>query len=153
PKARLPLLQKGVFVRHYGYQLSGLTGKLGPAPGNLYHYLHVSMFDPLFPFRVIDRRDADQPREELITGSRNRLMRLATEKSSNESTDEESGSQIRHHRPMEYVTPPGSTDPSIGIEYWVVFNFKKVKKDVTLRSHSNELYVHRGHPVVGVLNG
>jgi hypothetical protein len=54
---------------------------------------------------------------------------------------------------MEYVTPPGATEPSIGIEYWVVFNFKKVKKEVTLRGHSNELYIHKGHPVVGVLNG
>src|SRR5262249_3281218 len=139
PKAKLPLLKKGVLARHYAYQLSGLTGKLGPAPGNLYHYLHVALFDPLFPFRVIDRREADQPREELITGSRNRLMRLATRKSTAELTDEEeAGSQMRLHRRMEFVTPPGSTEPSIGIEYWVVFNFKKIKKnevtEVTLRS-------------------
>jgi hypothetical protein len=153
PKSKLPLLKKGVLVRHYAYQLSGIAGKLGPAPGNLYHYLHVSMFDPLFPFRVIDRRDPDQPREELITGSRNRLMRLTLRKSSSDSSEDESGSEIRHYRPMEYITPPNSTEPSIGIEYWVVFNFKKVKKEVTLRGHSNELYVHKGHPIVGVLNG
>src|SRR5213075_1977281 len=98
--------------------------------------------------------DADQPREELIIGSRNRLMKLSLQKSSTETSEEEAGSEIKHYRPMEYVTPPGSTDPSIGIEYWVVFNFKKVKKEeVTLRSQSNELYVHRGHPILGVLNG
>jgi hypothetical protein len=160
-KAKLPVFNKGVLVRHYSYQLSGLTGRLGPAPGNLYHYLHVSMFDSLFPFRVIDRREEDEPRDELITGTRNRLMRLTSKKPGEAIGDEEAGggsrSELKHHRPMEYVTPPGSTEPSIGIEYWVVFNFKKgktdKKEDRTLRSHSNELYVHRGHPIVGVLNG
>src|SRR5207244_1413512 len=92
PKAKLPVLTKGVLTRHYGYQLSGITGKLGPAPGNLYHYLHVSMFDPLFPFRVIDRRDADEPRDELITGTRNRLMKLALKKADEPAGEAETGS-------------------------------------------------------------
>ena len=54
---------------------------------------------------------------------------------------------------MEYVTPPGSTEPTIGIEYWVVFNYKKTGKDYSLRSHSNELYIQKGHPIIGTLNG
>jgi hypothetical protein len=155
--SKMPQLKKGVLVRHYAYQLSGVIGKLGPAPGNLYHYLHVSMFDPLFPFRVIDRRD-DQIKDEVITGARNRLMRLAVLKqTSAEPVDEESsGSEMKHYRPMEFVNPPGSSDPCIGVEYWVVFNYRKKKKgskDVTLRGHSNELFAHKGHPIVGVLNG
>jgi hypothetical protein len=157
--SKMPQLKKGVLIRHYSYQLSGVTGKLGPAPGNLYHYLHVSMFDPLFPFRVIDRRD-DQIKDEVVTGSRNRLMRLALDKeasTSSEPVDEESsGSEMKHYRPMEFVNPPGSSDPCIGVEYWVVFNYRKKKKgskEVMLRGQSNELFVHKGHPIVGVLNG
>ena len=148
------MLGQGTLVRHYSYKLNGLEKKLGPSPGNLYHYLHCSVFDPLLPFRLIDLRDS--ARDELVTGSRNRLMRLVAQ-GSRERLPDESGSEIRHHREMEYVVPFGTEDPSIGIEYWVVFNYRKGhgadKDQLLLRSRSNELFIQSGHPVVGSLHG
>jgi hypothetical protein len=156
----LPELRKGTLVRHYGYKLPGLSGSLSPSPGNLYHYLHLSMFDPMLPFRVIDLRpgDKEKNRGELVTGSRNRLMRLV-KSAAGESEDEvQRGSVIKHYRQMEYVIPPGGSTPCIGIEYWVVFNYRKPPSGaksagLVLRPHSNELFVQKGHPVVGTLNG
>jgi len=155
----VPQLKKGTAVRHYSYKLPGLDGSLSPSPRNLYHYLHCSMFDPVFPFRIVDLRpqDPERNRVELVTGSRNRLMKLV--KAGQEEGEDESQkrSVMKHHRPMEFVVPPGTTEPCIGIEYWVVFNYKKVsgskKDDVIIRPHSNELYVQTGHPIIGTLNG
>jgi len=153
---KLPNLAKGTLLRHYSYKLPKLDKSLAPSPGNLYHYLHCSLFDPLFPFRVIDLRDTDRARDELVTGSRNRLMRLLR-RSGSDASGEERGSEIRHYRPMEYMLPYGTEDPSIGIEYWVVLNYRKGKgakrDEVVLRSHSNELYVQTGYPIIGSLNG
>ncbi len=151
--SHLPELASGTLVRHFGYKLPGVSGSLSPSEGNLYHYLHVSLFDPLFPFRVIDLRDAKRARDELVTGNRNRLMRLV------QKTEEgaEGRIEIRHHRPMEYVAPHGTTDPSIGIEYWVVFAFRKgpkgKEKEQVLRPASNEVFAQKGHPIIGTLNG
>jgi hypothetical protein len=150
---RVPPFSQGTLVRHYGYKLSGLEKTLSPAPGNLYSFLHCSMFDPLFPFRIIDLRDPDPdrpPKDELVTGSRNRLMRHT------QTREEEEGgrTEIRHYRPMEYVVPQGTSDPSIGVEYWVVYNYKKSgKNEWQLRASSNELFVQQGYPIVGTLNG
>jgi hypothetical protein len=153
---RLPRLKKGTVVRHYSYKLPYLDGSLSPSPRNLYHYLHCSMFDPILPFRVIDVRDPARAKDELVTGSRNRLMKLAQAGLAKEG-EEERGSVLKHHRPMEFIVPPGTQDPCIGIEYWVVFNYKPgsgAKKDeLVLRPHSNEIYVQTGHPIVGTLNG
>lgn len=146
--ARAPELKKGTLVRHVGYRLPKLENALHSSPGNLWHYLQYSAFDPLLPFRVIDLREGRR-KNEVVRGSRNRLMRLATEKAE-EPEEDETGSQLRHHRPMEFFTPHGSAEPSIGIEYWVVLNYHKTKG---LRSHSNELFVPRGYPVVGTMNG
>jgi hypothetical protein len=149
----IPELASGTLVRHYGYKLPGVSGSLSPSEGNLYHFLHVSLFDPLFPFRVIDLRDTAKARDELVTGNRNRLMRLVQTK----EEGAEGRIEIRHHRPMEYVAPHGSTDPSIGIEYWVVFAFRKgpkgKEKDQILRPASNEVFAQKGHPIIGTLNG
>jgi hypothetical protein len=153
---KLPTLAQGTLVRHIAYQLPYLEGSLSPTPGNLYHFLHCSMFDPLFPFRLFDLRDADRARDELITGSRNRLMRLVKTKEP-QPTEEEKGSDVKHHRQMEYIVPPGTQDPCIGIEYWVVFNYRKgtgaKREELVLRPQSNVLYVQTGHPIIGTLNG
>jgi hypothetical protein len=149
---KTPTLKKGTLARHYSYSLAGTEKTLSASPGNLYHFLHSSMFDPLFPFRVFDLRDPEGHKDELVSGSRNRLMKLVQKKGGG---DEESGSEIRHYRPMEYVVPHGATVPCIGIEYWVVLNYKKNTKtgESSLRGNSNELYVQTGHPIIGTLNG
>jgi hypothetical protein len=157
-KIKLPFLTKGTLVRHYTYKLTNLEKQLGPSPGNLYHYLHFSMFDPLLPFRLIDLRLKTKERDEIIRGSRNRLMLLA-EKGTPDSIGEDTGSQLRHYRPMEYITPLGFDDSSIGVEYWVVFSYRTRKEkasskaEIVLRSSSNDLFVQAGHPIVGTLNG
>lgn len=149
---KLPELAKGTLIRHFEYKMDGLVGSLAPSPGNLYHYLHAVMFDPLLPFRVFDLRKAG--RAEIVTGSRNRLMKLANK---TQEGGEETGSEVRHYREMEYVVPSGDLDPSVGIEYWVVLNFRKGKSshkdDLILRSRSNELYIDPSHPILGCLNG
>jgi hypothetical protein len=43
------------------------------------------------------------------------------------ASEEEAGSEIRHHRQMEFVVPYGTQETSIGIEYWVVLNYRKGK--------------------------
>ncbi|MCS6896459.1 MAG: hypothetical protein NZM29_00670, partial [Nitrospira sp.] len=152
--ARIPTLQKGTLVRHIGFKLPKLDGSLAPSPGNLYHYLHCSAFDPLLPFRLIDLR-GETANNQIVTGSRNRLMRLAQASAS--AVADDTGSQMRYHREMEYFAPHGTQDPSIGIEYWVVFNYRKgrgtQREQLVLRPHSNELFVQTGHPVIGTLNG
>jgi hypothetical protein len=142
---KTPRLAKGTLVRHFTYKLTGLSGKLGPGTGNLYHYLHASLFDPLFPFRIHDLRDRNV-RQELVRGSRNRLMRL-------QESDTDSRTDIKHYRPMEYVSPLGTQDSSVGIEYWVVLSQKKQKDGYALRAQSNELFIETGYPIIGTLNG
>ncbi len=149
---KLPLLSKGTMVRHFAYKLPDLAQSLAPSPGNLYHYLHCSMLDPLFPFRLIDLREPEKARDELVTGSRNRLMKLLSAKTA-AAPEEEAGSEVRHYRPMEFIVPHGADEASIGIEYWVVLNYRKRKEELVLRSQSNELYVQPGHPIIGTLNG
>jgi hypothetical protein len=152
---KLPTLAYGTLVRHIAYKLPGISGSLSPSPGNLYHFLHTSMFDPLFPFRVVDIRDAEKARDELVTGNRNRLMRrvVIKEKEKEKDEDTEDRIQMRYHRPMEYVTPHGGTAPTIGIEYWVVFASKKGKEGQVLRHSSSELFAQPRHPIIGTLNG
>ena len=149
---RAPSLSKGTLVRHVNYRLGGVSKALAPSPGNLYHYLHYSLFDPILPFRVIDIRREGKERNELVTGSRNRLMRLSTEKSATEE-DKEARVQVRHHCPMEYITPLGSDEPCIGVEYWVVFAQRKKDDRLELRGNSSELFIQPNHPIVGTLNG
>ena len=111
------------------------------------------MFDPLLPFRVIDLREQGKEKDELVTGSRNRLMAYVARKESLDEegsfSDETKRTVLKHYRPMEYISPLGSNIPCIGIEYWVMFNFKKsAKKDeFVLRPNSNELFVQTGHPI------
>jgi Histidine kinase-, DNA gyrase B-, and HSP90-like ATPase len=143
----VPVLRKGTLVRHVNYQLPKLAGTLGPSPGNLYHYLHGSAFDPLLPFRLIDLRGGKLD-NQIVTGSRNRLMKLDLWEP--ETSPNKSGSYLRHQREMEYFAPHGTQEPCIGVEYWVVFNYKQ-KHPITLRPQSNELFVQTGHPVVGTL--
>jgi hypothetical protein len=148
-----PVLEHGTLVRHIEYKLPNLSGTLSPSPGNLYQHLHNTMFDPLLPFRAIDLRDEARARDERITGSRNRLMRLVEQK------DEESEGrvEIRHHRPMEYFSLSPGDVASTGIEYWVVNHYRKSKKggkdELVLRSNSIDSFVAPAYPIIGTLNG
>ncbi|WP_395620495.1 hypothetical protein [Dokdonella sp.] len=145
-----PALVHGTFVRHICYRLGGISKSLGPAPGNLYHYLHYTLFDPILPFRIWDLRAGSQGRSEYVGGSRNRLMQNFAKRDG----DKSGNVQVRHHRRMEYVVPSGSDVPCVGIEYWVVLAFKKQgENESTLRGNSTELFVQTGHPIVGTLNG
>lgn len=151
-RLRLAGLRTGTIVRHYSYKLAGLTGVLSPVSGNLYHYLQYSMFDTLLPFRVIDLREKEREKNEIVKGSRNRLMEYTEAADAAESED--SRTQLRHFRPMEFVVPHGAIEPCIGIEYWVVFNYEKKKGgEYTLRRDSNGLFVQKRLPIVGTLNG
>jgi len=143
-----PFLEYGTLVRHVNYRLSGISKSLQASPGNLYHYLHYSLFDPVLPFRVWDIRDPSRLRSEYVGGSRNRLL-------SRSISAEGSGNvQVRHYRPMEYIVPAGGDTPCIGIEYWVVLAFRKQgESEDVLRANSAELFVQNGHPIVGTLNG
>lgn len=147
---RSPELRHGTLIRHIGFELSGLDKGLSSAPGNLYHYLHLSMFDPLIPFRAMDIRD-NRAKDERIGGSRNRLMKLVEK---GEEDDGESGrTSVIHHKEMEDIIPLGSEDSRIGVEYWVIEAKRTTKGELHLRSSSNELFVQRGYPVVATLNG
>jgi hypothetical protein len=152
PEAKVPDLAIGTVVRHVGYRLNNLDKGLQASPGNLYHYLHFSMFDPLIPFRVVDLRP-ENVKNEYIGGSRNRLMAKSNRQKEQTDDVDDSNVQVRHYRPMEYVVPSGTTDACIGVEYWVVLGYRKKGEDYELRSYSNELFVQQGHPIVGTLNG
>jgi hypothetical protein len=141
-------------VRHISYRLTGLDGKLGPGAGNLYHFLQSSLFDPLIPVGLIDLREPKKIRREVILGSRNRLMKRAMASSQEEEEDEPfSRIQLKHYRPMEYFSPHGGLEPTIGIEYWVVFAYRKSKGGFERRGYSCELFVNRLYPIVGTVNG
>jgi hypothetical protein len=146
----------GTLVRHYGYRLEGLEKTLGPSPGNLYHLLHTMMFDPLLPFRVIDIRKEGSFKDELITGSRNRLMRYTESdaKATGDASDpDERGTEMRHFSPREMVSPRSEAPPNIGVEYWVPLNRRKTGEKITLRHSSSELFIDKNHPVLGTVNG
>lgn len=151
----IPSFNRGTVVRHVEYKLPYLFNNLSPSPGNLYQYLHNSMFDPLIPFRVVDLRDHENERDELVTGSRNRLMRLVSQKK--ESDDQAGRVEIRHHRPMEYFALQSGESATTGIEYWVVNHYRKStkggKEEIVLRSNSIDSFVDPNHPIVGTLNG
>lgn len=150
---RPPSLDHGTLVRHIGFELSGLDKGLSPAPGNLYHYLHLCMFDPLIPFRVMDIRGT-AAKDERVGGSRNRLMKLV-EKGAEDNAEAGRNSVI-HHKEMEDIVPLGSEESRIGVEYWVVEakrKKKKTDKELHLRGSSNDLFVNAGYPIIATLNG
>lgn len=150
-KVKLSNLSHGTLVRHYSYKLQDLTGALSPQPGNLYHFLHTSMFDTLLPFRVVDLREKGKEKDEVVKGTRNRLMTYA--KRLIEDEEDIGRTQLRHYRPMEFVAPAGY-EPCIGIEYWVVFNHeKKSNGEYRLRKDTSALYVQKRYPIVGTMNG
>jgi hypothetical protein len=152
---KVPQFEIGTCVRHFDFRMPGFIGTLGPSPSkqqsNLYHALHVTMFDALLPFRAIDLRDPEKQKNELIGGNRNRLMKYAVDKKNGKKL--EANMQLRHHRPMEYIVPPGQTQPTIGLEYWVPFHYRDTKGKKVLRSFSNEQFVNKNHPFVFTLNG
>lgn len=157
-----PAWEHGTLCRHVAFKLPELAKPLQASPGNLYHFLHASLFDPLLPFRLLDLRESGKEKDELVSGSRNRLMKYSLKKKKAEQapddldTEEGGMSELRLYRPMEFVAPHGESDPTIGIEYWVPLNFRKSKgkgSEKVLRSSSSELFAQRGWPIIGTLNG
>jgi hypothetical protein len=111
PGAKVAQFLSGTVVRHICYRLTNLDKGLQASPGNLYHFLHFSVFDPLLPFRLIDLRPKN-PKNEYVGGSRNRLMARAMAKAAASAVgdeDDDSRIQVKHFRPMEFVVPPTST--------------------------------------------
>jgi hypothetical protein len=156
-KLRLNDLKNGTLVRHYAFRLTGIAKAIGPREGNLYHYLHFSLFDPLLPFQIIDlRREGEKANQQISTGSRNRLMKLV---SKSDTEIDNSNSECKLYRPFVYIRPYGAETECVKIEYWVVFNQEKKKNKKTgedyydLRSDSNSLYVQKRHPAILTLNG
>lgn len=146
-------LTTGTLIRHYGYQLDRLEKTLAPSPGNLYHLFHRMMFDPFLPFRIIDLRK-EPIKDELVTGSRNRLMKLTLRASSAEEASEiERRTTLRHHWPREMVSAKSDEGPTVGIEYWVVISKKKSGEKISVRPNSNEVYIEKGYPIIGTMNG
>lgn len=143
------VLGTGTIVRHVGYNCTGFNGILGPDKGNLYHMLNYLMFDPLLPFRLIDLRIPGSLKNELITGSRNRLMSNIGEV----IQEGDSGTEIRIHAPREMLSPLVENRPCVGLEYWVALSWRKVKDKTKLRSRSNGLYIDENHPILATLNG
>jgi hypothetical protein len=149
-------LVSGTLVRHYGYRLDGLEKTLTASPGNLYHLMQHMMFDPFLSFRILDVRKPGAYKDELITGSRNRLMARLKEvekADSAASESEERGTEMRHHSPREMISPRSGETPSIGVEYWVPLNRRKIGDKIGLRSSSSELFIDKNHPIVGTMNG
>ena len=151
---RPPTFESGTVVRHYGYDLTGLTHTFSPAPGNLWHHTNYMLFDPVLPFRLVDMRNETNARDEIISGSRNRLMNLKSSDFTSWLNDPKAGNVIlRHYFPREMVSPRGDEGASIGIEYWVVLARRKSGDKYQLRSFSNDLFVDRTHPIIGTMNG
>jgi len=153
---RMNELQTGTLIRHFAFRLTGIFGQIGPREGNLYHYLHMSLFDPLIPFQIIDLRKS-KVNQQICTGSRNRLMKLKAKADENSELDS-SNSEHKLYRPFVYIKPHGAPTPCIKIEYWVVFNFEKKNHKITGEEYfdlreSNTLYVQKKHIAVLTLNG
>ncbi len=176
PGHGVTLWDHGTLVRHYGYELRYLDKRFQATPGNLYHSLQCLMFDPLLPFNLYDLRQKKDTKyqREIIRGSRNRLMRYLGKTISDEDdalenldltsdentvlsagTSEKDGkskSRLAHYGARELVSLRAETNPNVGIEYWVIFSERK-SKDKIISRPSSELFVERGHPIIGTLYG
>jgi hypothetical protein len=155
-KLRMNQLMNGTLVRHIAFRLTNISKPLSPFEGNLYHYLHCSLFDPLIPFQIIDMRNKASIRQEISTGSRNRLMKIVAK---SEGELDGSNTKYKLYRPFAFIRPFGAVTPCVKIEYWVIFNYEKKKNKKTgeeyedLRTDSNALYVQKKHFAVFALNG
>jgi len=141
--------EHGTLIRHYGYELSGISGALGPQQGNLYHLFHYMMFDPLIPFRVIDLRTSKQ-NDQLVSGARNRLMTLSLKTDADDQKGD-TGTSVEHHFRREMVNVGGDSTHPVGIEYWVVLSYDS--SSGKLRPSSNILFVERHFPILATMNG
>lgn len=146
---KIKFINHGTIVRHVGYRLEGATGKFGSGAGNLYHLLNYLLFDPILPFRVLDFRDASDINNQLITGSRNRLMDYVDK----EFPPGDTGTEIKAYAPREMISPLQDNNPCIALEYWIAYNWRKTGNKITLRTKSNGIYIDEMHPILGTLNG
>jgi hypothetical protein len=100
----------------------------------------------------VDHRNLKRADNEVVRGARNRLMGLI-----DRPLTKATGSDLIHHKPMEYLMVGESMkEPLLGLEYWVVFSRRGAGRGddkVTLRAQSNELYVHNFYPIVASVNG
>lgn len=176
PGHGVTLWDYGTLVRHYGYELRNLDKRFQASPGNLYHLFQCLMFDPLLPFNLYDLRQKKDSKyqREIIRGSRNRLMRYVgkptteddelpdevdavqlenTPKATdNETREGKSKSRIAQYGPRELVSLRNDVNPNVGIEYWVILSERK-SNDKIISRPSSELFVERGHPIIGSLYG
>ncbi len=88
---------------------------------------------------MIDLRNEENARDEKVTGSRNRLMRLVSQKDDEET---EGRVEIRHHRPMEFFSLQPGESATTGIEYWVVNHYRKSKKRNSSKNEQTFLRFH-----------
>ncbi|HEY3318954.1 MAG TPA: hypothetical protein VGP72_00560 [Planctomycetota bacterium] len=147
--AKLPAFRSGTLVRHFDYKLPQMGNALSSSQKNLYHSLHYLLFDPLLPYRVTDLREGSVDTRH-VAGSRNRLMKLV-EKSKESGNG--SRTELKHYHRLEYIAPPGSNDPCIGVEWWVVFSWRK-EQDGRLELRSGtEQFADRDHPIIFTYHG
>lgn len=103
----------GTIIRHFGYDLTGYTGALGP--NSMYGALQRILFDPVAPIFYENRIQISEKRptgvNRVIKGVRNALNGAVDQ-------DDDKGPDLDYHSPMFNVSLGDLGD--IGIEYWVL---------------------------------
>lgn len=137
--AEVPLeeFEAGTIVKHFGYDLSSYSGKLGP--NSVYGLLNQILFDPLMPVWLEDHEIHSINR--VIKGSRNALNGAV------DYGDEEGyrGPSLSHHIRL-YHTKLGDFG-RLGIEYWVLDPGDDPKEKPI------KAFVNPTKPIVLTLNG
>lgn len=143
----------GTLVRHYGYRIDGIEKPLSTSPGSLYQQLQSSMFDPLLPFTLSDRRKTATTKDLVIDGSRNRLIAYTIQppkRGTSQATRSIPGEEhirVRYHVPQCYISPQHDVEPMVGVEYWIVYQHKPASYP-SIRSNTSELFVNRNYPII-----
>jgi len=125
----------GTLVRHFGYDLSGYDGALGP--GSVYGLLNQTLFDPVMPV-WLDNQVRKYRR--VIKGSRNALNGAV-----DEGDERQSGPTLSHQMRMLYI--PIGEYGRIGVEYWVLEAPTKTNRK------PSAAYVNPARPILLTLNG
>ena len=125
--------KKGVFIRHFGYDLSKYRS--GRGQGSLYLLLQKSLFNPPLPFYFMNKVDSYGNRT--IKGSRAAFL------GGLDPEDKDSKLEIIYSDSISEKKISGGKLGSIKIEYWVVKN---------VRSKFNKETGKRDNPVNPLLN-
>lgn len=134
-KVKHEKISVSTIVKHYGFELGGYRGKLGPY--SIYGLLQRALFDPVIPI-VLDDKVHNYLR--VIKGSRNALNAAADEEI------DERGPSIRHNVPMYSINV--AEFGTIGLEYWVLEENPAEKKYDPIVA-----YVDNKRPILFTLNG